>query len=550
MNLRVFLAQVDAVIDFAIANAGFHPLQEELLNRTVRRYRPLSASDPMSDPTWRSTVYLIVRAWGRVIDSQVIEATAFSSLYLLAADLMDDVQDEDLAGKPHEQAGAAQAINDSVALLFLALERLARVTELEVIQDRRLAWLRLFNVASLRAVAGQHRDLLGAAGAERPLEVLEMVEERNSSLSMIMEFAALLGRCSMDQVSIYRTLGAKITTYCQIREDLSDIFGKALSPDLGTRKMTYPVACFFDAASPSERAEFERLLLELPRSLQEIRVLLYESGAVDRAADTMERLREEIHETFALLGNPCAAHRCLLNLVDSFAESVYEPPVIESTRTYLEPDGPWHDWVRAHLELFVRRMQMFDVPGTPSLRPWHFPQWMYEPNRNVIYYPDFDGLAEDIAPEYGQLLGIDETEAMKLQWTQAPALIAHEMFHYWRGAHGRLTNDYWHEEWVANTLAVGYVRQFEPEALAATMAMADRVLSGERSTDYESSLAVLETCAVPHPGLREGYDMSASAAVHVTLAMLRRIVAAAPGFESSIAELLSVRSANLGVAAA
>ena len=365
-----------------------------------------------------------------------------------------------------------------------------------------------------------------------------------------MEFAALLGRCSPEQVKIYRMLGASITTYCQIREDLSDIFGKVMSPDLGTRKVTYPVACFLESASEAERLGFEELRLGLPESLHDIRSLLYESGAVESAADMMEQLRREIHETFALLGNPCAAHRCLLNIVDSNAESVYEPPVIETTIAYLEPDGPWHDWVRAHLELFVRRMQPLGLPGKPLLRTWHLPQWMYEPNRNIIYYPDLDGLPEDIAPELAQLLAIAEGEAVKVQWEQAPALIAHEMFHYWRSAHGRLTPDYWHEEWVANTLAVGYVREFEPAALVATTTLADRVLSGIRGSDWECSLAVLDTCDSAHPELRDGYDMSPRLAVCVTLAMLQRIAAAASSLESSVADLLAVTNPSLGVVAA
>lgn len=551
MNLKAFLTQVDDVIDSAISNATFHPLQRELLNRTVQRYRPLAARNPMGDPTWRSTLYLIARAWKRSIDAQVVEAAAFTTLYLLAADLMDDVQDADLQGKPHEEAGPALAINDAVALLFLALQRLSRVIELERNPERKQVWLRVFNGTSLRAVAGQYRDLLGAAGAAHPDEVLDMLRDRNSSLSMIMQYAALLGRCSDEQLEIYANLGEKITTYCQIREDLSDIFGKEISPDLGTRKCTYPVACFLESASESERLKFDGLLSALPASLREIRVLLYDSGAVALAADTMERLREEIHIAFASLDNPCAAHRCLLSIVDSFAESVYEPPAIEVTRPFYEPDGTWHDWVRAQMELFIGRMLPLGFPGKPMLRPWHLPHWMYDPSQGIIYYPDLEGLADEILPELAELLGIDDLELIsRLEWEQAPALLAHEMFHYWRAARARLTEDYWHEEWVANVLAVAYAQLFEPAALTSSLTLADRVLAREAGPALDAQLQLLDQCHQPRPGVREGYDMPARAMVHVTLGMVRRIAAHGQTLEGRVAEWLSVSNHEVHVVAA
>ena len=55
-----------------------------------------------------------------------MELAVFCHFYLLSLDLLDDVQDDDLGGKPHAAVGSAMAVNDALTLLFLGLSALER----------------------------------------------------------------------------------------------------------------------------------------------------------------------------------------------------------------------------------------------------------------------------------------------------------------------------------------------------------------------------------------------------------------------------------------
>ena len=549
MNLVEFLHSVHQRLQDAVCSPEFHSSQTELLAATVRTYARHAAANPSGDPL--SLMYFILRAWERPIDEQVVEVSAFCALYLLSADLLDDVQDDDLAGKPHAHVKPAIAMNNAVALLFLGLRSLQRAIELEPSLPRQHAYLRLFNQTSVLGVTGQHRDLMGAVGALSPDEVLAMQQAKTSSVAMITELAALLSGCDEELAEHYRLFGQRLPLFLQIRDDLRDVYGKSISPDLATGKITYPVACFLEEAGDVSRQRFEELLLGLPETLGQIRTLLYQSGAVARSAATMEQFREEMHDALAATGNRSAAHRCLLSIIDGLAENIYTPSRIESTACFFEPEGPWHDWVRHNLTLFLSRMKPFCVPEAPTLRPWHLPQWMYDPGKKIIYYPDIEELGDEILPFQAELLGTDDLqEVSQILWEQVPAVLAHEMFHYWRDAAGCMTEDHWHEEWAANRLAVAYTRQYARDILAASVNLADRVLSRYNQALDDKSEQVLTTCNEPRPGEQRGYDMSLESMAIVTLEMVRRLALEKPDLAETVSTLLTQPEDPLEIVAA
>ena len=86
----------------------------------------------------RELVEAIARTERGAPDATGVEFAVFCQLYLSALDLLDDVQDQDLAGKPHAEAGPAIALNSGLFLLFLglaALERgIAATGQLEALQ--------------------------------------------------------------------------------------------------------------------------------------------------------------------------------------------------------------------------------------------------------------------------------------------------------------------------------------------------------------------------------------------------------------------------------
>ena len=535
-SLRAYLAAVARRVDAAVDHNGLHPQQRELLHATVQRPRARSLAEPLGDPL--SLTYLIAQAGGRRMDSQAEQVGAFCLLYVLALDLLDDVQDDDLAGTPHADAGAAIAINSAVTLLFLAIDQLHAALAQETGEASRLAYVELLHRVAMLASVGQHRDLLGSAGALTPEDVLENQLAKTSSVSLLAECGALLAGCDEATCERYRTIGERMAMFIQVRDDLRDIYGKEASPDLLTGKVTYPIACFLQEADETGRAELDALVVRLPHSMRDIRDLLYRSGAVAHCAATLDRLREDIHLQVAAVDNRAASLRTLLDVVDGLAETVYEPPPIQATRTLWHPRGPWHERVRAELERFAGRVAHFGLPEPPTLRPWHLPQWMYVPDKRTIFYPDIEGLAGEILPFQAMLLGeSDLDEVAHILEEQLPTVLAHEMFHFWRDACGRLTHDHWHEEWAANRLAVAYGAVHEPAALASSQLLAKRVLGTLSERLDEQVEGVLRRCHHPDAAAR-GYGMDIVSVAVTTLEMLRRLADEKPAWPEVLTELL------------
>jgi hypothetical protein len=302
--------------------------------------------------------------------------------------------------------------------------------------------------------------------------------------------------------------------------------------------VTFPVACFHQLADAASVAELSRLVGELPASTARIRALLYEQGTVERVAATLEEEREAIHRDVMAIGTDHAALRTLLDVVDGLAEQVYEPPSLECSAALWRPSGGWHDRVRASLATVVARATSHGLPPPPELAPWHLPHWMFFADKGVVRYPDVGGLAEDILPFQAMLLGEEDLAAVAtMMEAQLPAVVAHEMFHFWRHARGRLTQDHWHEEWVANRLAVAYLREHEPRTLETTLDLAGRVVDRFSSVLDEPAERVLAGCHEHRPD-RHGYGMPMLTVAVVTLEMIRRLAREAPTWRAVIDDLL------------
>lgn len=524
-NTREFLAVVTARSLATIEQAGFVAGQRALLARTVLRYEPLIRQNPLGNPL--ALIYLIAEAWRRPVDEQVLDLACFANLYLLAADLIDDVQDEELARTPHAEVGPAIAVNSGLALLFLSLDFLRRSALDGAGLEARLS---LFNRVSLRAVAGQHLDLLGERAARTPDEVLAMHEAKTSSLALIAECGALAAGVDGPTRARYRRVGEAMARLVQVVDDLRDLFGKPCSPDLVLGRPSYPVACLLDGADDAVAARWREVAAQADPGA--VRALLYDSGAVRRVAGTLERLRREIHREIAATGCRAAAHRTWLDTVDLLVSSVYQPaPLPHSTALY-RPEGAWHREVARLVEGFFCRVAAFDPPPPPRLRPWHLPPWVFDARTKVIAYPDLEEQLGEIAPFQAELLGGAPFDVVgQILRGQAPAVLAHELFHYWRDAAGHLSPEHWHEEYVANRLAIAYCREHEPAALAAGLELARDVLAR-----FPPTGAMLEVVrgAETLGALGPGYHMTLPAMAIAQLAMVRELSDRVGPLESEI----------------
>jgi geranylgeranyl pyrophosphate synthase len=534
-----FLGRVEEHVDEAIVAGRFDRSQRDLLLASAAQYRPRTHRNPLGDPL--AVFYLIARAHRDELDEQALELATFCSFYLLALDLLDDVQDEDLSGKPHGVVGAAMAVNDALTLLFLGLSALERTMRLERSPQRRMLYLKIVNRVALKTGRGQHLDLLGYRGARSPEEVLQMQREKTASLTLVCECAALYAGVSDEERERYRKLGENLSLLVQLLDDVRDVYGKPRSPDLETSKMTYPLACFLEHASIDQAQRFDALKASLPGSLRELRGLLYESGAVRRVACDMDRFRRGIHLEIAGFAEEAPTHRVLLFVIDQLVESVYTPKPVAETAALRAPRFGWHAHVQRLAKELASRLAPYGAPATPPLVPWHQPQWMYDKERRVIYYPDIEGLPEETLPFQAALLGeADLGEVARVMWRQAPAVMAHELFHHYRDAQGQLGSDMWLEELVANTLAIAYCTRYEPDAVIGGVAIASQVLSHPRHALSPKASEILGNLLSPaRPSrLDTGYGLDLHQAALVQLHMIRELARAPEQLEAAMQRLL------------
>jgi geranylgeranyl pyrophosphate synthase len=539
-NLNTFLDRIYERAEAALNHPQFNPSQRTLLTETLIMFRSNNIRNPIGDLL--SIFYRIVKAWDRDIDEQAELLGVYCLLYIVSADLIDDVQDEDLADKPHAVAGPAIAINSGLTLLFVGLDHLRQAISLESDPARRLQYLEIFNHYSVLAVSGQHQDLMGAAGAQTCIDVLAMQQAKTSSIAMVIECAALFAQCNSEITQLYRSIGGQLVQLMQIIGDIYDIFGKQVSPDLATQKMTYPIACFLEIASPEEHLQFDLLRNVLPNSLTAIRRLFYDCGAIAQVAETIERLRVGIHTDLAATGNASAAHQTWLYFIDNLASGLYTIQPVAASRFIQQPNNAWNQQIQHLAAQFRSNMVAYNPPPTPDLLPWFSSEWMYVPKRQVVYYPDLEGQPEEILPEMAVAIGTDDLDLVLQRLKKhAKFVMAHELFHHWRDISGNLTDDAWYEEWAAFRLLIAYTQTFHADELQEGLVLIEQILAKHQHDLSDRGQAILEAFFAPDYQSQPGnhhYGVNIDEVGFIQLAMARRLCDEGLSLEQEFATLL------------
>lgn len=533
---------LDAIYARAEACIGDGPFardQKELLHLTLSQNRQCHLGNPLNEPL--ANFHLILQAWGRECSTQVEHMGCFLLLFLLAADLLDDVQDNDLEGKSHATAGAAVASNNAIALLFLSWSQLQASLSLEISPSLRDRFLELFHRSSLNIVAGQHLDLTWHPSEPSQEQIASLQQAKTASLKLIIESAALLAGCDDSSIEHYRIYGEAFTLVVQIFDDIRDVFGKDISPDLRDNKPTYLLSCFLEQADSNQKLELQRLRRNMPESIDSIRQLFYDSGAIASCAEKIEECRLRIHSSLAALDNYHAAHRTMLDVVDSIANMLFVPASLAVSEPFWRGQGPWHEQVRQHMAIFVGRLAAAGLPPEPELRPWHQPQWMYHPESRTIYYPDLEQQAMEILPFQFWVLGCsDYDQALTIMRQQLEVIIAHEMFHFWRHQSGVMTSDSWHEEWVSNRLVVAYLRTFNPDLLVSSLQLSEIVLAQHPDLINATTEEKLGTAHFASPTRAAGYEMDDEHYAIAGIELFRRLASNNDQLSSLISEMLSL----------
>jgi octaprenyl-diphosphate synthase len=202
---------------------------------------------------------------GSLNDSHVTVAVIIEMVHL-ATLVHDDVMDE--AEIRRNQLTLAANWGNEIAVLFgdcLFAQALKLAASFPTPEICRAVAMATNTVCSGEILQTQHRRNFERSRGEY-FRVLEMKTAELFALSC--DLAACLSGATPAQRAQLRQFGQAFGTAYQIYDDCVDLFGteadagKSLGTDLAKGKLTLPILLAWERATPAERAELERLVLD------------------------------------------------------------------------------------------------------------------------------------------------------------------------------------------------------------------------------------------------------------------------------------------------
>jgi geranylgeranyl pyrophosphate synthase len=214
---------------------------------------------------------------------QAVAASAAWHLLYVAAMLLDDVEDGDLAHKSWPSMAPVQAINVATALIFasqLALDHIDR-SEMDLLCAQSLR--ETFNSLILRMCAGQHRDL--ARTPLSPVDYWQMISANSGVFfSLAYRAGAMMGTGDTRWIERYAEFGHNLGLLIQIGDDLWGTWHPLGPTDLIAGARTLPVVYALSVSPPGTRTHLldllERALGDTSAAI-EARQVLTDLGALE-----------------------------------------------------------------------------------------------------------------------------------------------------------------------------------------------------------------------------------------------------------------------------
>lgn len=244
--LKAVYALIEEVLDEAQGSPGF--------TQDVRLALRSSRAGA-TGPSFVLLPCLCCQAVGGEQRHAIVVAAAWQ-LLVLAARILDDLEDQDVEGDLGTVLGPARAINVATGLMAaapLALTHLQAdaAVVLDLLQD--------FQCATLRICAGQHQDLApGEIGLEAYEEIV--AAKTGETFALACRAGARVGGGDAQQIALLSEFGHHLGMLNQIGDDVSGLWSKADHSDLVAGRKTWPVLYALSVASASERERLQGLL--------------------------------------------------------------------------------------------------------------------------------------------------------------------------------------------------------------------------------------------------------------------------------------------------
>ena len=185
-----------------------------------------------------------------------LEGAVAMELYALAADILDDIQDQDNNGLPWRKVPPAQAINLATCILVLSYQALSTI-------NRRYSE-EVSNVLSkmgLQACDGQFQEFLNDSKESITLEeYFEVIRKKSGGLTAsACKIGAILGGADLKLVDQFEEFGMSLGVMGQIKNDLGDFLNLETKNDFVQGRKTLPFVYLLNVLDGIEAEELRSL---------------------------------------------------------------------------------------------------------------------------------------------------------------------------------------------------------------------------------------------------------------------------------------------------
>jgi geranylgeranyl diphosphate synthase, type I len=181
-------------------------------------------------------------------------AAAWKALHI-AAQLLDDVEDGDVARMSTAAIDAAHVINLATGFIVAANVALQRLPPAlwRILQED-------FNHTTLRMAGGQHADLNRTALLDLAEYFQLMVAKSGSFFALAARAGAQCGTSDQIQIAKFDQFGYNVGILIQVTDDLADFHKPSGTGSPATGRQTLPTVYALNVASPAERDRLMQLL--------------------------------------------------------------------------------------------------------------------------------------------------------------------------------------------------------------------------------------------------------------------------------------------------
>ncbi|WP_243454673.1 polyprenyl synthetase family protein [Desulfosporosinus fructosivorans] len=205
---------------------------------------------------WAQLTLITCESTGGVLEVGLQGAVAME-LYALAADIMDDIQDQDNNELPWRKVPSAQAINIATCILVLSHKALSTISNrrhFEEISD-------VLNQMGLQACDGQFQEFLNDSKERISLEeYFEIIKKKSGGLTAsACKIGAILGGAEQTLVELLEQFGMKLGLMSQIKNDLDDFLDFETKSDFVKGRKTLPFVYLLNVLNERKAEELKYL---------------------------------------------------------------------------------------------------------------------------------------------------------------------------------------------------------------------------------------------------------------------------------------------------